>query len=157
MKQNKLPLSLLHDKVQSARVHILDTEGFETTFGPKAQRKRPSLNASDMLVFFGILVFFWYFDSDGLLLSFYLPTRFWLQIIIICFMLLYVFLVAAMSRNFFVVAEFHGSSPNIFWWENYQAVSLNINLNENPMPTRVLSFSRVFLSIYDNRKWLPYQ
>ena len=76
MKQNKLPLSLLNDKVQSARVHILDTEGFETTFGPKAQRKRPSLNASDMLVFFGILVFFWYFDSDGLLLSFYLPTRF---------------------------------------------------------------------------------
>ncbi|KAK2562308.1 Nucleolar GTP-binding protein 2 [Acropora cervicornis] len=51
MKQNKLPLSLLNDKVQSARVHILDTEGFETTFGPKAQRKRPSLNASDMLSF----------------------------------------------------------------------------------------------------------
>lgn len=26
----------------------MDTEGFETTFGPKAQRKRPSLMAGDM-------------------------------------------------------------------------------------------------------------
>ena len=29
-------------------MHILDTEGFETTFGPKAQRKRPSLMVGDM-------------------------------------------------------------------------------------------------------------
>lgn len=29
-------------------MHILDTEGFETTFGPKAQRKRPSLVVGDM-------------------------------------------------------------------------------------------------------------
>lgn len=29
-------------------MHILDTESFETTFGPKAQRKRPNLFASDM-------------------------------------------------------------------------------------------------------------
>lgn len=29
-------------------MHILDTEGFETTFGPKAQRKRPSLMAGDV-------------------------------------------------------------------------------------------------------------
>ena len=29
-------------------MHILDTEGFETTFGPKAQRKRPSLTVGDM-------------------------------------------------------------------------------------------------------------
>lgn len=48
MKQSKLPLSLLNDRVQSARVHILDTEGFETTFGPKAQRKRPNLKAADV-------------------------------------------------------------------------------------------------------------
>ena len=50
MRQSKLPLSLLNDKVQSARVHILDTESFETTFGPKAQRKRPNLKAADMKV-----------------------------------------------------------------------------------------------------------
>lgn len=48
MRQSKLPLSLLNDKVQSARVHILDTESFGTTFGPKAQRKRPNLKAADM-------------------------------------------------------------------------------------------------------------
>lgn len=29
-------------------MHILDTESFETTFGPKSQRKRPNLLASDM-------------------------------------------------------------------------------------------------------------
>ena len=50
MRQSKLPLSLLNDRAQSARVHILDTEGFETTFGPKAQRKRPNLKAADMKV-----------------------------------------------------------------------------------------------------------
>lgn len=33
---------------QNSKVHILDTEGFETTFGPKAQRKRPSLTVGDM-------------------------------------------------------------------------------------------------------------
>lgn len=29
-------------------MHILDTESFETTFGPKSQRKRPNLFSSDM-------------------------------------------------------------------------------------------------------------
>ncbi|XP_074540404.1 nucleolar GTP-binding protein 2 [Halichoeres trimaculatus] len=50
MRQSKLPMSLLHDRVKAhnSKVHILDTEGFETTFGPKAQRKRPSLIAGDM-------------------------------------------------------------------------------------------------------------
>ncbi|KAM5247118.1 nucleolar GTP-binding protein 2 [Ctenodactylus gundi] len=50
MKQSKLPMSLLHDRVQphNSKVHILDTESFETTFGPKSQRKRPNLFASDM-------------------------------------------------------------------------------------------------------------
>uniref|UniRef100_A0A4W6C0J2 Nucleolar GTP-binding protein 2 n=1 Tax=Lates calcarifer TaxID=8187 RepID=A0A4W6C0J2_LATCA len=50
MRQSKLPMSLLHDRVKAhnSKVHILDTEGFETTFGPKAQRKRPSLMVGDM-------------------------------------------------------------------------------------------------------------
>ncbi|XP_008059844.1 nucleolar GTP-binding protein 2 isoform X1 [Carlito syrichta] len=50
MKQSKLPMSLLHDRIQphNSKVHILDTESFETTFGPKAQRKRPNLLAVDM-------------------------------------------------------------------------------------------------------------
>ncbi|XP_058937679.1 nucleolar GTP-binding protein 2 [Kogia breviceps] len=50
MKQSKLPMSLLRDRIRphNSKVHILDTESFETTFGPKAQRKRPNLFASDM-------------------------------------------------------------------------------------------------------------
>lgn len=50
MRQSKLPMSLLHDRVKAhnSRVHILDTEGFETTFGPKAQRKKPNLLTDDM-------------------------------------------------------------------------------------------------------------
>lgn len=48
MKQTKLPVSLLNEKSKQARYHILDTESFETTFGPKAQRKRPNVKASDI-------------------------------------------------------------------------------------------------------------
>ncbi|CAB3977679.1 Nucleolar GTP-binding 2 [Paramuricea clavata] len=48
MKQSKLPLSLLHDKTKTSRVHLLDTESFSTTFGPKAQRKRPAIIAADL-------------------------------------------------------------------------------------------------------------
>ncbi|XP_076008838.1 nucleolar GTP-binding protein 2 [Genypterus blacodes] len=50
MKPSKLPMSLLHDRVKAhnSKVHILDTEGFETTFGPKAQRKKPNLMVGDM-------------------------------------------------------------------------------------------------------------
>ncbi|NXN99041.1 NOG2 protein, partial [Rhinopomastus cyanomelas] len=50
MKQKKLPMSLFYDRIKphTSRVHILDTETFETTFGPKSQRKRPNLAASDM-------------------------------------------------------------------------------------------------------------
>uniref|UniRef100_A0A672HCJ4 Nucleolar GTP-binding protein 2 n=1 Tax=Salarias fasciatus TaxID=181472 RepID=A0A672HCJ4_SALFA len=50
MRQSKLPMSLLHDRVKAhnSKVHILDTEAFETTFGPKAQRKRPSLMVGDV-------------------------------------------------------------------------------------------------------------
>ncbi|KFV93618.1 Nucleolar GTP-binding protein 2, partial [Eurypyga helias] len=50
MKQRKLPMSLFYDRIKphTSRVHILDTETFETTFGPKSQRKRPNLSASDV-------------------------------------------------------------------------------------------------------------
>lgn len=34
--------------LQNSKVHILDTEGFETTFGPKSQRKRPNLMVGDV-------------------------------------------------------------------------------------------------------------
>ncbi|KAL8220389.1 UNVERIFIED_CONTAM: Nucleolar GTP-binding protein 2 [Gekko kuhli] len=50
MKQSKLPMSLLHDRIKphNSKVHILDTETFEMTFGPKSLRKRPNLSASDV-------------------------------------------------------------------------------------------------------------
>ncbi|RLV96842.1 hypothetical protein DV515_00012416 [Chloebia gouldiae] len=50
MRQKKLPMSLFFDRIKphTSRVHILDTETFETTFGPKSQRKRPTLSASDV-------------------------------------------------------------------------------------------------------------
>lgn len=35
---------------QYAKVHLLDTERFETTFGKKAQRKKPKLKTADMQV-----------------------------------------------------------------------------------------------------------
>lgn len=34
--------------LQNSRVHILDTESFDITFGPKAQRKKPVLATDDM-------------------------------------------------------------------------------------------------------------
>ncbi|XP_051575571.1 nucleolar GTP-binding protein 2-like [Myxocyprinus asiaticus] len=50
MRQSKLPMSLLHDRIKAhnSKVHILDTETFETTFGPKAQRKRPNLTVGEL-------------------------------------------------------------------------------------------------------------
>ncbi|CAF2521910.1 unnamed protein product [Rotaria sp. Silwood2] len=42
MKQTQLPVTLLNEKAKQKRVHILDVESFESTFGPKSQRKRPS-------------------------------------------------------------------------------------------------------------------
>lgn len=53
MRQSKLPMSLLRDRIKAhnSKVHILDTETFETTFGPKAQRKRPNLSVGELKEF----------------------------------------------------------------------------------------------------------
>jgi len=48
MKASKLPLSLLNDRQKTARVHLLDTESFENTFGPKSHRKRANIAAGDL-------------------------------------------------------------------------------------------------------------
>jgi nuclear GTP-binding protein len=55
MRQTRLPISLLQEKAKQQRVHIVDTESFEHTFGKKAKRKRPNLKATDFEV--GILDF----------------------------------------------------------------------------------------------------
>ncbi|CAE6434526.1 unnamed protein product [Rhizoctonia solani] len=47
LKRNKLPMALLDDAAKGTkRPQIVDTEPFGDTFGPKAQRKRPRLDAS---------------------------------------------------------------------------------------------------------------
>ncbi|XP_067932331.1 uncharacterized protein [Watersipora subatra] len=48
MKQTKLPITLLNERAKYARVHLLDTEPFENTFGKQARRKRPTLKIGDM-------------------------------------------------------------------------------------------------------------
>ncbi|KAJ7517359.1 hypothetical protein O6H91_21G020600 [Diphasiastrum complanatum] len=47
LKDKKLPMALLNDRQKQARVHLLDTEKFEDTFGPKRKRKRPNIGAED--------------------------------------------------------------------------------------------------------------
>lgn len=48
MKPTNLPISLLNEKAKKARVHLLDTESFDKTFGPKKQRKRVNLKFGDL-------------------------------------------------------------------------------------------------------------
>lgn len=48
LKQNKLPMSLLQDSEKHSRMHILETDTFENTFGGKAQRKKPKLAIGSM-------------------------------------------------------------------------------------------------------------
>nr|XP_023015339.1 nucleolar GTP-binding protein 2 [Leptinotarsa decemlineata] len=43
MKPTTLPITLLNEKAKNARVHLLDTESFDSVFGPKKIRKRPNL------------------------------------------------------------------------------------------------------------------
>jgi len=44
MRSKKLPMGLLQDNFKNAKVNLLSTEDFSTTFGPKAQRKKPKLS-----------------------------------------------------------------------------------------------------------------
>ncbi|XP_065082244.1 nucleolar GTP-binding protein 2 [Ochlerotatus camptorhynchus] len=48
MKATNLPITLLNETARYQRVHLLDTESFDSTFGPKTQRKRPSLKVRDL-------------------------------------------------------------------------------------------------------------
>jgi len=48
LRQNKLPMSLLVDNAKISRMHVLETDPFSSTFGPKAQRKRPKLKAESV-------------------------------------------------------------------------------------------------------------
>ncbi|KAK7874444.1 hypothetical protein R5R35_001538 [Gryllus longicercus] len=48
MKPSKLPISLLNEKAKFSRVHLLETESFESVFGPKKTRKRPNVKFSSL-------------------------------------------------------------------------------------------------------------
>lgn len=48
LRKNKLPMSLLEENTHIPTVKIVETESFEHTFGPKAQRKKPSLKVSSL-------------------------------------------------------------------------------------------------------------
>lgn len=48
MKPTNLPITLLNETAKHARVHLLETESFDKTFGPNTQRKRVNLKFNDM-------------------------------------------------------------------------------------------------------------
>ncbi|CAG8601678.1 3830_t:CDS:10 [Ambispora gerdemannii] len=48
LRQNKLPMTLLADAAKVTRMHMLETEAFSDTFGPKAQRKRPKIKVDSL-------------------------------------------------------------------------------------------------------------
>lgn len=48
MKQTKLPVTLLNERAKHARVHLLETQSFGSTFGPKAVRKRVKVDSADL-------------------------------------------------------------------------------------------------------------
>ena len=43
MRKTALPISLLNETAKNTRVHILDTEPYNSVFGAKKTRKRPNL------------------------------------------------------------------------------------------------------------------
>ena len=49
---NFIPVKILNEKSKNERVHLLEFEPFNNTFGPKAQRKRPQLATCDINVSF---------------------------------------------------------------------------------------------------------
>lgn len=48
MKPTALPVTLLNEKAKNARVHLLDTESFESVFGKKKSRKRPNIQVKSI-------------------------------------------------------------------------------------------------------------
>lgn len=48
LNQTNLPVSLLNERAKFARVHLLETESFESTFGKKSKRKKPNLKLNSL-------------------------------------------------------------------------------------------------------------
>ena len=91
MRQTRAPISLLQEKAKvlkfekkiskifykfkQQRVHILDTESFEHTFGKKAQRKRATLNVDNLEVIWNYTRLGTYFFKFPILVSFLYISR----------------------------------------------------------------------------------
>ncbi|KAL5274600.1 GNL2 family protein [Megaselia abdita] len=48
MKPSQMPVTLLNETAKHQRVHLLETESFDSVFGSKKQRKRPTLKVRDL-------------------------------------------------------------------------------------------------------------
>lgn len=48
MRATKLPITLLNEKAKKARVHVLETESFDSVFGKRKTRKRPKLKVAEL-------------------------------------------------------------------------------------------------------------
>jgi len=48
MKPTNLPVGLLSDSKKVGRVHLLDTQSFDSVFGPKKSRKKPGLTFNSL-------------------------------------------------------------------------------------------------------------
>ena len=48
MKSTKLPITLLNERAKHTRVHVLETQPFDQTFGPKSLRKRAKIQVTDL-------------------------------------------------------------------------------------------------------------
>jgi nuclear GTP-binding protein len=48
LQRNKLPMSLLKTSDKIPRMQVVESESYSSTFGPKAQRKRPKINVGNM-------------------------------------------------------------------------------------------------------------
>jgi len=48
LRKTELPVSLLNERSKFARVHLLETESFESTFGKKSKRKKANLNMTSL-------------------------------------------------------------------------------------------------------------
>ena len=49
LKKTNLPIRMLSETRKGHKNHLLHTESFESTFGKKSQRKRPSLSTADLM------------------------------------------------------------------------------------------------------------
>lgn len=48
LRKTILPISLLNETAKNARVHILDTEPYDSVFGKKKTRKKPNMKVSSI-------------------------------------------------------------------------------------------------------------